>query len=175
MEDASLAESLVRRAAAGDELACARLVDEHYAPMVRAAYVITGDAELAREATQIAWGKVWPRLGTLKDPDRIRPWLVAIAANESRQLIRRQRRRTVHEIAASTKEGRRGSGREDRGRGPPAGRRQAARSRSGAAGDALRGRPRFVRDRAQAGISASGVRSRLARLLDRLRQELDDA
>ena len=68
LEDASLAESVVRRAAAGDELACARLVDEHYAPMVRAAYVICGDADLAREATQVAWAKVWRRLGSSRTP-----------------------------------------------------------------------------------------------------------
>ena len=95
MEDASVAESVVRRAAAGDEAACVRLVDDHHAPMVRAAYVITGDADLAREATQVAWGKAWRRLGTLRDPHRVRPWLVAIAVNEARQLIRRRRRRAA--------------------------------------------------------------------------------
>ena len=43
MGDRMITESTVTRAAAGDELACARLVDEHHRPMVRAAYVITGD------------------------------------------------------------------------------------------------------------------------------------
>ena len=110
MQDISLIGSTVRRAAAGDEMACARLVDEHHAPMVRAAYVITGEAEAAREATQVAWTKAWNRLGTLKQPERVRPWLVAIATNEARQLVRGRNRRTVHEISAGV---------DDRPRGDP--------------------------------------------------------
>ena len=144
--------------------------------MVRAAYVIAGDADLAREATQIAWGKVWRRLGTLQDPGRIRSWLVAIAANEARQLIRRQRRRTVHEIAASTTEG---------GVADPAARievmdlRRAVGRLPARDQDLLAMRFAAGLDSnqiaAQEGISPSGVRSRLQRLIDRLRMELDDA
>ncbi len=175
LEDASVAESVVSRAAAGDETACARLVDDHYAPMVRAAYVITGDVDLAREATQVAWTKAWRRLGTLHEADRIRPWLVAIAANEARQLIRRQRRRVAHEIAVPPNDG----------PSDPAGRievvdLQRVVGRLSARDQELLAM-RFAAGldsnqiAAHAGGSASGVRSRLARLLDRLRQELDDA
>ncbi len=175
LEDASVAGSVVGRAAAGDEIACARLVDEHYGPMARAAFVVVGDVELAREATQIAWTKAWQRLGTLQDPERIRAWLVAIAMNEARQLIRRQRRRTAHEISVPP----------DDGSPDPAGRIEVVDLRRAvgrlSAHDQALLAMRFAAGLdsseigAQSGMSPSGVRSRLARLLDRLRQELGDA
>ncbi len=62
--ETSFAESTVRLAAAGDDAACARLVEEHFGPMVRAAYVVAGDPEVAREAVQMAWAAAWPRLGS---------------------------------------------------------------------------------------------------------------
>ena len=36
---------------------------------------------------------------TLRDPERLRPWLMTVAANEARQLIRRRSRRAIVEIA----------------------------------------------------------------------------
>jgi RNA polymerase sigma factor (sigma-70 family) len=39
-------------------------------------------------------------LRRLNDPTRLRQWLVAIAANEARQQLRRQRRRVVTELRA---------------------------------------------------------------------------
>lgn len=176
MQDASGIESTVRRAAAGDEMACVRLVGEHYAPMVRAAYVITGDAELAREATQVAWTKAWRRLGSLQQPERVRAWLVAIAANEARQLARRQHRRTIHEISVGV---------DERTNGDPSARievmdlNRAVRRLSPEDQGLLAMRFAAGLDSnqigEQSGMSASGVRSRLARLLDRLRMDLDDA
>jgi RNA polymerase sigma-70 factor (ECF subfamily) len=174
--DSSLLVSIVRRAAAGDETACEQLVSEHYAPMVRAAYVITGDSELAREATQAAWTKAWRRLSSLLQPERVRPWLVAIAANEARQLVRGQHRRTIREITV---------GMRDRPDGDPAARIEVMDLKRAVLrlppGDQSLLALRFVAglDSAeigeQSGMSASGVRSRLARVLDRLRKELDDA
>ncbi len=67
--------------------------------MIRVCYVISGNVELAREAAQAAWPIVWRKLYTLRDPERLRPWLVSVAANEARQLIRRRQRRGVVEIA----------------------------------------------------------------------------
>jgi RNA polymerase sigma-70 factor (ECF subfamily) len=176
MQDASVLESMVRHAAAGDEMACARLVEEHHAPMVRAAYVITGEAELAREATQVAWTKAWHRLGTLQRPERVRPWLVAIAANEARQLVRGRQRRTVHEISVGV---------DERPTGDPSAHidvmdlKNAVRRLSLDDQGLLAMRFAAGLDSNQIGeqsrMSASGVRSRLARLLDRLRMDLDDA
>ena len=65
--------------------------------MARVAYVVAGDAELAADAVQSAWEVAWRRLRTLRQPDRIRAWLVAIAANEARQSApKSNRRRHLH-------------------------------------------------------------------------------
>ena len=49
VRDASIMESTVRGAASGDEVALARLIAEYHDPMVKVAYVIIGDADLAGE------------------------------------------------------------------------------------------------------------------------------
>ena len=82
----------------GDQAAFARLVDLHHADMARVAYAIAGDSVLVEEAVQSAWSKAWSRLSSVRDPERVRPWLIAIAVNEARQLVRRQRRASVVEI-----------------------------------------------------------------------------
>jgi RNA polymerase sigma-70 factor, ECF subfamily len=175
MQDATSADAIVHLAATGDEAAFARLVAQHHASMARVAYVICGDAEVTRDAVQSAWTVAWQRLGDVKDPTRVRAWLVAIAANEARQAMRRQRRVMVVDLSTVIDEP--GSG------GDPA---------DGIAvvdlARVLRGlKPedrellalRFVAglDSAeiavQLGGSASGVRSRLARLIERLRDDLD--
>jgi DNA-directed RNA polymerase specialized sigma24 family protein len=69
--------------------------------MTRVCFVICGDLEIADEAVQAAWPIVWRKLGSLRDPSRLRPWLVSIAANEARLLIRRRRRRTIVELAVA--------------------------------------------------------------------------
>jgi DNA-directed RNA polymerase specialized sigma24 family protein len=91
-------DATVSAAASGDEQALARLIAAHHSPMVRAAYVITGDATTAHEAAQNAWSIAWTRFGSVRDPSRIREWLVAICANEARQLSRRAQRRRLREI-----------------------------------------------------------------------------
>ena len=142
--------------------------------MARVAFVICGDADVTRDAVQAAWAIAWRRLRDVKDPSRVRAWLVAIAANETRQVIRRRRRAVVVDLSSVV---------DQQGGDDPAdgiGVVDLAR--------ALRGlKPedrsllalRFVGGldsseiAAQLGGSASGVRSRLARLIDRLRVDLD--
>ena len=101
VRDATALETTVRRAAAGDESAFARLVAEHHASMTRVAFVIVGDAAAASDAVQAAWSIAWQRLGGLRDPAQVRAWLVAIAANEARQAVRRGRRRPVVDLTAA--------------------------------------------------------------------------
>lgn len=174
--ETNAADANVRDAASGDELALARLIDEHHEPMVRAAFVVIGDVQLAHEAAQDAWAIAWRRLASLRDPEKVRPWLVAICANEARRLARRRQRQRVIEIASEPP----GPGLAD-----PAGaidvldlERALARLKPEERGLLAM---RYVvgldsQDIARAvGLSASGVRSRLARLVERLRRDLDDA
>ena len=162
-------------AAAGDEAAFARIVNAHHDDMVRVCFVVCGDLDVADEAAQAAWTIAWRKLGSLREPERLRPWLVSIAANEARQLSRRKRRRSVIEISMTT---------PDAHRTEPADRVQhldlvnalARLDPDDRALLALRyvaGFDSFELARAT-GRSASGTRARLARLLARLRSELGD-
>jgi RNA polymerase sigma-70 factor (ECF subfamily) len=170
---------VVASAIAGDEFAFARIVAAHNDDMVRVAYLVTCEVDLARDAVQSAWPIAWRKLASLRDPDRLRPWLVSIAANEARQLVRRRRRRQVSEI--SSDQWADGVGEH--------GSRMGDRERELDLIDALRRLP--AEDRAvvamryalglssaeigqATGLSAPGVRSRLARALERLRKELGD-
>jgi RNA polymerase sigma-70 factor, ECF subfamily len=89
---------LVQAAATGDEAAFTELVSRHHRDLLRVAYVICRDPSLAEDSAQVAWAIAWRRIGQVKDPDQIRSWLVAVAANEARRIVR-SRRRTVHEIS----------------------------------------------------------------------------
>jgi DNA-directed RNA polymerase specialized sigma24 family protein len=93
---------LMRLAVDGDELAFAGLVDAHHADMSSVCFVVTGgDAELTEEAVQSAWPIAWRKMHTIRDPERLRPWLISIAVNEARQLARRRRRGRVLEISVA--------------------------------------------------------------------------
>jgi RNA polymerase sigma-70 factor (ECF subfamily) len=174
--EANAAQTTVAQAAAGDQVAFARLVAQHHASMARVAYAITGDTESAADAAQAAWSIAWRRLGSVRDPLTLRSWLVAIAANEARQHLRRQRRRTIVDISTIA---------EPAGEGDPADQilvvDLARVLRSLKPDDRALLALRFAAGldsteiAAQLGMSASGVRSRLSRLIERLRLDLDHA
>jgi DNA-directed RNA polymerase specialized sigma24 family protein len=96
--DSAAIASTVERAIAGDELAFARIVGAYNLALVRVAFVICGDEGLAEDAAQAAWWIAWRKLHSLRDPDRLKPWLVAVAANEARKLARREHRHGVVEL-----------------------------------------------------------------------------
>ena len=66
--------------------------------MIRVAFLVCGDRETAHEAVAAAWPLAWRRLRALREPERLRPWLASIAANEARRLVRRHAVRSVREI-----------------------------------------------------------------------------
>jgi RNA polymerase sigma-70 factor (ECF subfamily) len=168
---------LVGQAADGDEAAFTQIVAAHHDDMVRVSFVVCGDADLADEAVAAAWLIAWRKLGDLREPDRLRPWLVSIAANETRQAVRRRRRHGVVELAVADAVAAVASG-------DPAARATdidlinalARLDPDDRALLALRYVAGFdSTELAHAtGRSASGTRARLARLLDRLRTELRD-
>lgn len=174
MTELSAADATFRLAADGDEAAFARLVAEHHASMARVAYVVCGDPELARDAVQTAWVTAWRRLGTIREPGRVRAWLVAVAANEARQAMRRGRRVTVVDVSDAF---------DLDGGGDPADTITVVDLQRVLRGLKPEDRSllalRYVAGldsteiAAQVGGSPSAVRSRLARLLARLRTDLD--
>lgn len=176
VQDRPAPDTTVPLAARGDEAAFARLVSEHHESMARVAFVICGDPDATRDAVQSAWSIAWRRLRTLRDPDRVRPWLIAIAANEARQAIRRQQRRPVLDISDAMEHSAGGDPAESIGLvdlqralahlKPDDRRLLALRFVAGLDSSEI---ARHI------GGSASGVRSRLARLIDRLRTDIDHA
>jgi RNA polymerase sigma-70 factor, ECF subfamily len=167
----------IERAAAGDRMAFARLVDAYYDDTMRVAFVVAGgDGGVAEDAVQAAWTTAWQKLGTIRDPARLKPWLLTVVANEARQAARRSHRHPVVELDAAAAD--------------PAG------PDPGALVSELDLRRALVHyapeDRALLALryvagfdsseiaalthgNASSVRSRLSALLARLRKELSDA
>jgi len=173
--DSTAIATTVERAIAGDEVAFARIVAAYHLDLVRVAFVICGDEALAEDAAQSCWWIAWRKLPSLRDHDRVKPWLVAIAANEARKLIKREHRHGIVELKvlpdpSTAGDPARGIDNVDLanalGHLKPEDRaliamRYAADLGSSELAPVL-------------GISASGVRTRLSRLLERLRKELDD-
>jgi len=92
------ADDLLARATGGNRAAFTELVERHHPELVRMAFAVTGDIDAARDAAQIAWIKAWQRLPTVREPDRFRAWVIAITANEARQLVHTRRRRQIREL-----------------------------------------------------------------------------
>lgn len=67
------------------------LIELHHADMLRIAYVICADRALAEDAVQEAWRRAWKGIGQVRDEERIRPWLLRIAGNEARRIAGRRR------------------------------------------------------------------------------------
>lgn len=167
---------LLERAAAGDETAFARIVGAYHTDMRRVAFVVCRDPELAEDACQQAWQIAWRKLSSVREPTRLRSWLVAIAANEARKLSGKRRHRQVIEATVRPVRLAHDDPSEDielldleraLGRLKDDDRvLLALRYRAGLDATEIAN----IR-----GVSASGVRARISRLLDRLRRELNDA
>ncbi len=165
----------LQAAAAGDQLAFERIVAAYHDDLVRVAYGICGDGDLALDAVQSAWLIAWRKLPTVREPESLRSWLIAVAANEARHLVRRRPPNPGVEIL--------GDAPRDPARDPGgeiarldlviALRRMSPDDRAliamryGAELDSATIAPIL-------GLSASGVRARLLRLMVRLRKELGD-
>jgi RNA polymerase sigma-70 factor (ECF subfamily) len=163
-------------AAAGDELAFRSIIAEHHEDMRRVAAYVAGSHALAEEATQAAWLIAWRRIGNVRDEAHLRPWLVSVAANEAKRLLRQRRRRAELESAAIRMDQ---VGGQDPATGIAALDLHAAMARLDPDDRALLAM-RYVAGfdsnelSAATGISPSGTRSRLERLLKRLREDLGD-
>ena len=76
----------VESAAAGDEVAFGHIVAAYHDDMRRVCRFITRDDSLAEDAVQSAWTIAWRKLGSLREPARLKPWLVSVAANEAKSM-----------------------------------------------------------------------------------------
>lgn len=148
-----------------------QLVERYQPALLRLAYGMAGDRQVAEDAVQGCWQAAWRSRDQI-DPMKVRAWLFTVTANQVRRQLRRQRMGDVL-----------------RGRlRPPTPAREADASRMDLAVALQR---LSLRDRylialryglgltsheigEQLGLSASGTRVRLQRVLALLRRELGD-
>ena len=94
MEDRPPSDAvLAERAKRGDEHAFGELVRTYQGIAFRTAYLLTGSAADAEEATQTAFAKAWRALPRFRPGAEFRPWLLRIVANEAHNRRRSSRRR----------------------------------------------------------------------------------
>lgn len=86
---------LVARALSGDTEAFTAIFDYYNGLMVRTAYSIVKDHDLAEDAVQNAIIQAWQHLPSLREAGALRSWLMRIVVNQSISFKRRIARSTV--------------------------------------------------------------------------------
>lgn len=79
-------------AAAGDRAAFAEIYDRYADRLYDFCVGMVRDRNTAADCVQDTFCTAATRLGSLRDPDKLRPWLYAIARNEALRCIRERRR-----------------------------------------------------------------------------------
>jgi RNA polymerase sigma factor (sigma-70 family) len=83
---------LVRAAAAGDRGAFAAIYDRYADRLHDFCWSVLRDRDEAADATQDAFLVAAERLGQLRDPERLRPWLYAVARSQALRRVRARSR-----------------------------------------------------------------------------------
>lgn len=81
----------------------AELVRENKVPMYRLAYGILRSQMDAEDAVSEAVVKAFERLNSLRDPEKFKPWMMQIVANEARKLYGKKKRVDLVEDASEMK------------------------------------------------------------------------
>jgi len=82
-------EDLIRSARDGDGAAFTDLMRPLYATAFRVAFALLHDSGEAEDAVQEAAFKAWRKLGTVRSGAPLRPWFLAIVANQCRSVRRK--------------------------------------------------------------------------------------
>jgi RNA polymerase sigma-70 factor, ECF subfamily len=179
LEDAELIEC----AASGDLDAYEEIVRRYQGVLYRAAYFVIGNADDAKDATQEALVKAYRAIHRFRSGEPLKPWLMRIVTNESRNRRRSTSRRTTLAIRAA--EDRRLTGdaapspeaaalaREDRDRLMEAVNQLGEGERLVVAYRYFLGLEE-AETAAALGVARGTVKSRLSRALSRLRERLAD-
>lgn len=173
---------LVERARRGEVSAYEQIVERYREPVFRAAYLVTRSSADAEEAAQDAFVKAYRALGRFRSGAPLRPWLMRIAVNESRNRVRSAARRDTLAVRAAAERPPEGSDQSPEAALLAAERRHELL----AAVERLREDDRLViscryflglseAEAAQVlGWRMGTLKSRLSRALGRLRSELDE-
>ena len=153
--------------------AFADFVVAYHADLLRLAYGMVGDIDTAADVVQATWAAAWQHRFQLRDTSKARGWLLTITANQARKALRRFRVRrvfTFNERITGVAERAEVDGQLDLVAAIqrlPLRDRQILVLRYGlgeSSGEIAR----------QVGMSDSGVRVRVSRLLAALRKDLEE-
>lgn len=86
-------QSLVQAARSGDGEAFGRLVRAHQEVAFRAAYLIVRDPAAAEDIAQEAFVRAYRGLGSFREGEPFRPWLLRIVSNLAKNEVRSRTRR----------------------------------------------------------------------------------
>ncbi len=86
-------EELVQRVREGDQRAMNVLVDRHQGVVFRSCAAILSDEDLAADASQNSFLKAFKAVDRFRGEAAFRTWLLAIAGNEARGLLRKVKKR----------------------------------------------------------------------------------
>jgi RNA polymerase sigma-70 factor (ECF subfamily) len=173
---------LIERARDGDAAAYEVIVERYSDTVFRAAFLVTRSAAEAQEVAQDVFIKAHVALGRFRAGAPLRPWLVQIAVNESRNRLRSAARREALVLRAAAERPLEGSDQSPEAALLASERREKLL----AAVERLREEDRLAiacrffldlseRDAAQAlGWRQGTFKSRLSRALDRLRVEVGE-
>ncbi len=92
-------DPLLEAALHGDGDAFSRLVRPHLSLLYGIAHRACGDSALAEDAVQETLVLAYRRLGRLREPSALRPFLAGIVSRRARTLLRGARRRVAREEA----------------------------------------------------------------------------
>ena len=84
-------QQIAARAREGDAAAYVQLVERYRAPLIAYVYGLTGVRDDAEELAQEAFCRVWEKLPSLRQRDRLVSWLYRIAHNLAMTASRRPR------------------------------------------------------------------------------------
>jgi RNA polymerase sigma factor (sigma-70 family) len=90
---------LVQRSLAGDHSAFEEIVRRNLSPVAAVAYALTGDAAAGEDVAQEVFLTAWQRLRELREPEKLRSWLCAIARNTVHAQGRRRAHDPLHRAA----------------------------------------------------------------------------
>jgi RNA polymerase sigma-70 factor, ECF subfamily len=96
--------SLVSKARDGSQVAFEQLMDRYQDGIFRMAYIRTRSWMDAEDLTQDVFLQAFRNIGSLKDNDRFRPWLMSIAVNRVRDFHRRRKVLSLFGFSSSQRE-----------------------------------------------------------------------
>lgn len=76
---------------AGDKNSFDELYDAYHLMLFRTAYLILGNSYDAEDVTQDAFVSIYVNIKSLKDPDKLKPWMFSILKNSAYKNIKIKR------------------------------------------------------------------------------------